>query len=76
MKQIITSLLLFISIGCYAQRDDTVYVTKLFIEPGKVVKAKMIIRKGEHWYLNGKRVEIIMYKLRDGNSDEWIIWKG
>lgn len=68
---------------CFGQSDsimrdepvsDTVFVTKIFTEQGKTLKPGFIYKKNGHWYAGGKRVEIILYKLRDGISDEWYHW--
>lgn len=83
MKTLLAIILLTLAQSATAQSDsipadepapDTVYVTKIFVEPGKVLSPKFIYRKGEKWYARGRRVNIILYKLRDGITDSWIIW--
>lgn len=76
-------ILLLLSTRLSAQSDsllrnepipDTVWVTKIFTEEGKTIRPGYVVKWKGHWYTQGRRVNIILYKLRDGISDEWYHW--
>lgn len=76
-------LFCILALACFSQSDsilrdekppDTVYVKAVHLESGKTIYPKYIYRKGDYWYAYGRKIKIILYKLRDGISGEWYLW--